>query len=126
MEVDDVLFEGRDPALQPVDVGWCPEFGFGPDLYDLDNALSDYVLQYPGNPLGTLVEFLDPTVPFEGRGVCGDDPAIIGVRMAARASEAGSVLDFLRPSAESFLPNKKGTNIYGQILDDYLSTFAYP
>jgi hypothetical protein len=45
LEVDDVLFERGDPALQLVDVGGRPESGLGPDLFAQD--LRESLFQLP-------------------------------------------------------------------------------
>lgn len=86
---------------------------------DLDDAIADVADGYQYQT-DRYVAFLDPREEFAGKGVCSDSPAVNGIRSTLRASESGSILDPVKASAESFHPNKKGTDIYAQLLSDWL------
>lgn len=65
--------------------------------------------------------FADPTSAFAGKGVCSAAPAINSFRTTLTASDTSSLFGLIKMSAESFHPNKTGTQIYAQVLEDALN-----
>lgn len=121
------LFENQGSCVRS-GPGVLSPFGLSAGSVAFLNEMGDYmntqlkamVTQMVQNGDPKLV-FADPTAAFAGRGVCGTDPAINSFRTTLRASDTAQLFGLIKMSAESFHPNKAGTQIYAQVLQAALT-----